>query len=110
RSLEQLPYPTLSVRGSRWLSPIAMNITVRIMGLLLVAVAISVHDQRCPPAPHRLVAGAGLSYWLSRQIDRACPKNTWLLFPGLCRALYRTLSRNSAIFDFDKVLDEVCIK
>jgi multiple antibiotic resistance protein len=30
----------LSVRGARWLSPIAMNITVRIMGLLLVAVAI----------------------------------------------------------------------
>jgi multiple antibiotic resistance protein len=30
----------LSARGSRWLSPIAMNITVRIMGLLLAAVAI----------------------------------------------------------------------
>ena len=30
----------LSVRGARWLSPIAMNITVRIMGLLLAAVAI----------------------------------------------------------------------
>jgi multiple antibiotic resistance protein len=30
----------LSVRGARWLSPIAMKITVRIMGLLLAAVAI----------------------------------------------------------------------
>jgi multiple antibiotic resistance protein len=30
----------LSVHGARWLSPIAMNITVRIMGLLLSAVAI----------------------------------------------------------------------
>jgi multiple antibiotic resistance protein len=30
----------LSARGARWLSPIAMNITVRIMGLLLAAVAI----------------------------------------------------------------------
>jgi multiple antibiotic resistance protein len=30
----------LAVRGSRWLSPIAMSITVRIMGLLLSAVAI----------------------------------------------------------------------
>jgi multiple antibiotic resistance protein len=30
----------LSARGARWLSPIAMNITARIMGLLLAAVAI----------------------------------------------------------------------
>lgn len=30
----------LSARGARWLSPIAMNITVRLMGLLLAAVAI----------------------------------------------------------------------
>ena len=30
----------LSARGARWLSPIAMSITVRIMGLLLAAVAI----------------------------------------------------------------------
>jgi multiple antibiotic resistance protein len=30
----------VSARGARWLSPIAMNITVRIMGLLLAAVAI----------------------------------------------------------------------
>jgi len=30
----------MSARGARWLSPIAMNITVRIMGLLLAAVAI----------------------------------------------------------------------
>lgn len=30
----------LSARGARWFSPIAMNITVRIMGLLLAAVAI----------------------------------------------------------------------
>jgi multiple antibiotic resistance protein len=30
----------LSARGAQWLSPIAMNITVRIMGLLLCAVAI----------------------------------------------------------------------
>jgi len=30
----------LSARGAQWLSPIAMNITTRIMGLLLAAVAI----------------------------------------------------------------------
>src|SRR5438552_1782225 len=30
----------LSANGARWLSPIAMNITVRIMGLLLAAVAV----------------------------------------------------------------------
>ena len=30
----------ISARGARWLSPIAMNVTVRIMGLLLAAVAI----------------------------------------------------------------------
>jgi multiple antibiotic resistance protein len=30
----------LSARGARWLSPIALNITTRIMGLLLAAVAI----------------------------------------------------------------------
>ena len=30
----------ISARGARWLSPIVMNITVRIMGLLLAAVAI----------------------------------------------------------------------
>src|SRR5499427_3473859 len=30
----------ISARGAKWLSPIAMNITVRIMGLLLSAVAI----------------------------------------------------------------------
>jgi len=30
----------LSATGARWLSPIAMNITVRVMGLLLAAVAI----------------------------------------------------------------------
>jgi multiple antibiotic resistance protein len=30
----------LSARGARWLSPIAMSITVRIMGLLLAAVAM----------------------------------------------------------------------
>src|ERR1017187_6369791 len=30
----------ISARGARWLSPIALNITVRIMGLLLAAVAI----------------------------------------------------------------------
>jgi multiple antibiotic resistance protein len=30
----------LSVHGARWLSPIAMKITTRIMGLLLAAVAI----------------------------------------------------------------------
>lgn len=30
----------LSARGARWLSPIAMNITVRVMGLLLAAVAM----------------------------------------------------------------------
>jgi len=30
----------LSARGARWLSPIAMNITVRVMGLLLAAVAV----------------------------------------------------------------------
>jgi len=30
----------VSARGARWLSPIAMNITVRIMGLLLASVAI----------------------------------------------------------------------
>jgi multiple antibiotic resistance protein len=30
----------LSAHGARWLSPIAMNITVHIMGLLLAAVAI----------------------------------------------------------------------
>jgi multiple antibiotic resistance protein len=30
----------ISARGARWLSPIATNITVRIMGLLLAAVAI----------------------------------------------------------------------
>ncbi len=30
----------LSARGARWLSPIAMSITVRVMGLLLCAVAI----------------------------------------------------------------------
>jgi len=30
----------LSAHGARWLSPIAMNLTVRIMGLLLCAVAI----------------------------------------------------------------------
>jgi multiple antibiotic resistance protein len=30
----------LSAHGGRWLSPIAMNVTVRIMGLLLAAVAI----------------------------------------------------------------------
>jgi multiple antibiotic resistance protein len=30
----------ISARGARWLSPIAMSITVRIMGLLLAAVAI----------------------------------------------------------------------
>ncbi len=39
----------ISARGARWLSPIAMNITARIMGLLLAAVAIqfmlnAVHD------------------------------------------------------------------
>ncbi len=47
----------LSARGARWLSPIAMNITVRIMGLLLAAVAIqfmlnAVRDLK-------LVAGGG---------------------------------------------------
>ena len=30
----------ISARGARWLSPIAMNITARIMGLLLAAVAL----------------------------------------------------------------------
>lgn len=30
----------LSAHGARWLSPIAMNITVRVMGLLLAAVAV----------------------------------------------------------------------
>jgi multiple antibiotic resistance protein len=30
----------VSATGARWLSPIAMNITVRVMGLLLAAVAI----------------------------------------------------------------------
>ncbi len=30
----------LSARGARWLSPIALSITVRIMGLLLAAVAM----------------------------------------------------------------------
>jgi MarC family membrane protein len=30
----------ISARGARWLSPIAMNVTARIMGLLLAAVAI----------------------------------------------------------------------
>jgi multiple antibiotic resistance protein len=30
----------LSARGARWLNPIAMNLTVRIMGLLLAAVAV----------------------------------------------------------------------
>lgn len=30
----------ISARGARWLSPIAMSITVRIMGLLLAAVAV----------------------------------------------------------------------
>jgi multiple antibiotic resistance protein len=30
----------LSAQGAKWLSPIAMNLTVRIMGLLLSAVAI----------------------------------------------------------------------
>lgn len=30
----------ISARGARWLSPIAMNLTARIMGLLLAAVAI----------------------------------------------------------------------
>ncbi len=30
----------ISARGARWLSPIAMNITARVMGLLLAAVAI----------------------------------------------------------------------
>jgi multiple antibiotic resistance protein len=30
----------VSARGARWLSPIAMNISIRIMGLLLAAVAI----------------------------------------------------------------------
>ncbi len=30
----------LSARGAQWLSPIALNITARIMGLLLAAVAI----------------------------------------------------------------------
>jgi multiple antibiotic resistance protein len=30
----------LSTRGTRWLTPIAMNISLRIMGLLLAAVAI----------------------------------------------------------------------
>jgi MarC family membrane protein len=30
----------ISARGAQWLSPIAMNVTVRIMGLLLCAVAI----------------------------------------------------------------------
>jgi multiple antibiotic resistance protein len=30
----------VSAHGAKWLSPIAMNLTVRIMGLLLCAVAI----------------------------------------------------------------------
>jgi multiple antibiotic resistance protein len=30
----------VSARGARWLNPIAMNIAIRIMGLLLAAVAI----------------------------------------------------------------------
>jgi multiple antibiotic resistance protein len=30
----------VSARGARWLNPIAMNVTIRIMGLLLAAVAI----------------------------------------------------------------------
>ena len=30
----------ISARGARWLSPIVLNITARIMGLLLAAVAI----------------------------------------------------------------------
>jgi multiple antibiotic resistance protein len=30
----------LSAQGAKWLSPIAMNLTVRIMGLMLSAVAI----------------------------------------------------------------------
>jgi MarC family membrane protein len=49
----------LSARGARWLSPIAMNITVRVMGLLLAAVAIqfilnAIKELRPDwiPAPH----------------------------------------------------------
>jgi small neutral amino acid transporter SnatA (MarC family) len=30
----------VSARGARWLNPIAMNVAIRIMGLLLAAVAI----------------------------------------------------------------------
>ena len=30
----------ISARGARWLNPIAMKVTTRIMGLLLAAVAI----------------------------------------------------------------------
>src|SRR6267154_639331 len=46
----------VSARGARWLSPIAMNITVRIMGLLLAAVAIqfmlnALRDLRMIPIP-----------------------------------------------------------
>jgi multiple antibiotic resistance protein len=30
----------LAVRGARWLNPIAMSIAIRVMGLLLAAVAV----------------------------------------------------------------------
>jgi multiple antibiotic resistance protein len=30
----------LAVRGARWLNPIAMSIAIRIMGLLLAAIAV----------------------------------------------------------------------
>ena len=48
----------ISARGARWLSPIAMNITVRIMGLLLAAVAIqfmlnALHDLKVLSLPGR---------------------------------------------------------
>jgi multiple antibiotic resistance protein len=46
----------LAARGARWFNPIAMNITVRIMGLLLAAVAIqfmlnAIQTIRVLPAP-----------------------------------------------------------
>ena len=50
----------LSARGARWLSPIAMNITARIMGLLLGGGGDAVHAERPAATESRLVPGGGL--------------------------------------------------
>jgi multiple antibiotic resistance protein len=50
----------LAVRGARWLSPIAMSIVVRIMGLLLSAIAIQFLLNGIRAFRADLAAGAGL--------------------------------------------------